>query len=208
MKHFVLLATVLLLSASQVFPCELQHGLGFAAGQISGIGFSYRQMRESFGFQITAGFISYTNDTEMSPGYTRSYDRDVWIPPEIVMEERSIERETDGSAGLTLFKILHKSDRSRFYLLAGISSFFSHETYKVQEYQYKIKNEETYSYMPTGTSSKESEFDQTLFGGIGLGLELKITDNIRFAFEWPLSISNQGDVYMYIPQAGLHYFFK
>jgi len=202
-----LVPLVLVLSISIVLPCELQHGLGFSAGQISGIGFSYRQMRTSFGFQVTAGFISFKHDTEMSPGHTIPYDRDIWVPSEKIIEEQSIERETHGSAGVNLFLILHKTDKSKFYFLTGVSTFFTHERIKVHEYQYKLYDE-AYSYEPTGKSYNESEYDQTLYGGIGLGLELKITENIRFAFEWPLSISDEGDVYMYIPQAGLHYFFK
>ena len=43
---------------------DLSHGLGFAAGMPSGTGFSYRQMNENYGFQVTMGALAIRYDDE------------------------------------------------------------------------------------------------------------------------------------------------
>ena len=43
---------------------DLTQGLGFAAGMPSGTGFSYRQMCENHGFQITTGALAFNYDDE------------------------------------------------------------------------------------------------------------------------------------------------
>lgn len=61
MKKILLL---LLLSSSITFSQsqELTQGLGFAGGMPSGSGFSYRQMNENYGFQVTFGMMVFQED--------------------------------------------------------------------------------------------------------------------------------------------------
>ncbi|MCK4903547.1 MAG: hypothetical protein KAS35_02570, partial [Candidatus Marinimicrobia bacterium] len=62
MKKISLLLLVSSFAFSQF--SDLTQGLGFAAGMPSGTGFSYRQMNENHGFQITLGALAYGSDDE------------------------------------------------------------------------------------------------------------------------------------------------
>ncbi len=199
---FVLLGFFSLLHADPI------QGIGFAAGQLSGIGLSYRVMQEKYGLQITVGAISLKED---EPGYYDSrpqpYPPDASYPIDESYLETYRVRETDANLGLLFMKTLHSSSRARLYALTGFCVFLQADTYEVQEYGLQHVDDEKYHYVPVGDRKKETEQSSTFYGGFGIGIEIKFTPNIRLALEWPLSFSSDGDFVMYIPQAGLHYFF-
>ncbi|MBC8312649.1 MAG: hypothetical protein H8E33_00190 [Candidatus Cloacimonetes bacterium] len=72
-----------------------------------------------------------------------------------------------------------------------------------------------YAFLQVSFSVIESkEFDYTINTGFGIGMEwqiLKNNENFILSFEWPLVFSFKKDdfsIMMYIPQAGIHYYFK
>ena len=47
--------------------------------------------------------------------------------------------------------------------------------------------------------------------GIGIGIDYQLTDYIHINLDWPFVYSrgeDNFDLIMYIPQAGIHYYFK
>ncbi len=191
---------------------DLTQGLGFAAGMPSGTGFSYRQMNENHGFQITAGGLAYSYDDE----YDLSEERiesvyDGWKPnTNEIITERSWESNEKfwGNIGLTYFKPLHRAEKSLFYGFAAISAYYTTEKYVERDYKYFQETDSTYIYKPISEETELRETDLDMFVGIGVGLTYNITNNIRFSLELPFTVSDQGHIWMIVPQGGLHYFFK
>lgn len=198
-------ACLFLLLALPLYAQESHHGLGFAVGQLSGIGFSYRYLPNDNGFQVSFGVLSLQGDDETDI-YYEQYDDDHGNLYAQSMFQSEREREFHANVGVVVFRVLHDAKRSRFYALAGVSFFYSSTEFSDQEY--RMGEEGQYYYEPYGQPVKRVERDNTLYGGVGIGIEVKFTNNIRGALEWPLTYSSEGDLVMYYPQVGLHYFFK
>ncbi|MDZ7372087.1 MAG: hypothetical protein ONB12_13080 [candidate division KSB1 bacterium] len=206
MKRILLCLVVLTVSLTAE---ETANGLGFAAGQLAGIGFSYRYLPDNYGFQVSFGVLSLKQNNDYQPtSYRGSYDPDKWLPPIEPYPISYNTRDTHANIGVLLFKVLHSAKRSRFYLFTGGSIMYNESNYKEQYYGYTIIDASTFEYGPVGKPNKRTEKESTRYFGLGIGMEYKLTDNIRIAVEWPLSYTSKGDWVMYIPQGGLHYFFK
>ena len=189
---------------------DLTHGLGFAAGMPSGTGFSYRQMNENYGFQITMGALAFNYDDEYDYYFDESPRPilDNYIP-EMNLTQRSESNDHFwGNIGLTYFKPLHRAEKSLFYGFAGVSAYYTTEKYVERDYQYFQETDSTYIYIPIGAEKELRETDLDMFIGIGLGISYNITENIRFSLELPFTVSDQGHIWMIVPQGGLHYYFK
>jgi len=182
---------------------DLTQGLGFAAGMPSGTGFSYRQMNENHGFQITLGALAY------------GYDDEDYLEEDSYYYEDEIDtRRTEGynniwgNIGLTYYKPLHRAEKSLFYGFGGVSVYYTSEEYMAQDYTYIQEIDSTYTYKPIDDEKELRETDLDMFVGIGVGLTYNITNNIRFSLELPFTVSNEGHIWMIVPQGGLHYYFK
>jgi hypothetical protein len=197
----------LIFGAIQLRAAEPVRGLGFAAGQLSGLGLSYRTMGEKYGFQVTFGALSLKQGDERGDNYQGDFDPQYWQPSTIPFSQKDRVRETDANLGLLIFKVLHSAKWSTFYAFTGASIFYQHETFEEYEYQYRIYDNKSYIIDELSGPRNSSESTSTIYGGVGIGIEIKFTQNIRLGVEWPLTLSSEGDFIMYIPQTGLHYFF-
>jgi hypothetical protein len=190
---------------------DLTQGLGFAAGMPSGTGFSYRQMGENHGFQITVGALAIGYDDEYTlPEEQVGQVYDGWKPNtnELYTENSWDNDHFWGNIGLTYFKPLHRAEKSLFYGFAGVSTYYTTEKYVERDYKYFQETDSTYTYKPVGEEKELRETDLDAFIGIGLGITYNITNNIRFSLELPFTVSDQGHIWMIVPQGGLHYYFK
>lgn len=113
-----------------------------------------------------------------------------------------------GNIGLTYFKPLHRAEKSLFYGFAAVSAYYTTEKYAERDYKYFQETDSTYIYKPISEEIELRETDLDMFVGIGVGLTYNITNNIRFSLELPFTISNEGHIWMIVPQGGLYYFFK
>lgn len=190
---------------------DLTQGLGFAAGMPSGTGFSYRNMNENHGFQITVGALAFSYDDDYDlPDERIEFAHDGWEPntDEIYTESSWDNDEFWGNIGLTYFKPLHRAEKSLFYGFAAVSTYYTTEKYIEREYKYFQETASTYIYKPISEEIELRETDLDIFVGIGVGITYNITNNIRFSLELPFTVSDQGHIWMIVPQGGLHYFFK
>lgn len=207
MKKF-LIGLIIFFQGTALFAEEkpLRHGLGFAAGMLSGSGFSYRQINQKYGFQVTFGLISFNNN---SSDFVESY-RTSGFGPEMdkTYTEEKEGRETNGNIGIMLFRNLNRSNRSQFYGMIGLGNYFSDEVIYKREYKYTYIESNTYLYEPISPIRKDHRKELTTYIGLGFGLEWSWTNNIHMTIEWPLTVTNDWDIYMYVPQAGIHYYFK
>lgn len=191
---------------------ELSQGFGFAAGMQSGIGFSYRNIGENSGFQVTLGALgrnSGDDDYYFSEERTEIYDYG-WTPNvnEIYIEQSWDDGYFWGNFGFLYIKTLHRADKSLFYSFGGISSQYTSEKYYERPYMYFMESDNEYTYKPTGSKKELRETELRFFGGIGLGLSYNITKHITLSLELPLTVSDDGDIWMIVPQGAIHYFYK
>ncbi len=194
-------------AATRLFAADPLQGMGFAVGQISGVGLSYRIMLQKYGFQITFGAMSQKDSDDDPYSETGVYDAEIWKPTTEPHTQQTQIRQTDANLGLMFIKILHQARKSTFYAFTGFSIFAQKTSYVNQDYQYKILDETHYEYGPVGEPRPGDDLSNTFYGGLGVGIEVKFTANIRLALEWPLTFSSDGNFVMYFPQAGFHYFF-
>ncbi|MBU0528959.1 hypothetical protein KKF86_04285, partial [bacterium] len=152
---------------------DLTHGLGFAAGMPSGTGFSYRQMNENYGFQVTMGALAIGYDDAYTlPEEQIEHSYDGWNPNtnEIYTESSWDNDHFWGNIGLTYFKPLHRAEKSLFYGFAGVSAYYTTEKYVERDYKYFQETDSTYSYKPIGDEKNLRETNLDAFVGIGLGI--------------------------------------
>lgn len=207
MKKFVI-GFIVFFQLTILFADEkpLRHGLGFAAGMLSGSGFSYRQINQKYGFQVAFGLISFRNE---SSDFSESYQTFGMGPKmDQTYTEEKYGRETNGNIGLMLYRILNRSNRSLFYGMIGVGSYFSDQVIYKREYKYTYIESDRYLYEPVSPMRKDHKRDLTTNFGLGFGLEWSWTNNIHMTIEWPLTVTNDLDIFMYVPQAGIHYYFK
>jgi len=211
----ILLAIAILSSGLFAQIAELSKGIGLSAGMVSGTGFSYRQMTEKSGFQISFGIMKWGDDDDLndlyfSDSHNGSYDQSYWIPDtsRIYNEWDYGYGSTWGNLGLTYYRPLHQGKRSMFYTLAGVSMYYSSGSDYRRDYRYTITSESTYTYTPINDVKKVTESDLTYVLGAGIGFELKLSNNIRVCAELPLTFTSKGTITMFIPQIGLHYYYK
>ncbi len=194
---------------------ELTRAMGLGAGMISGTGFSYRNLNERNGFQITFGIMKYGDEEDeeeryFSEGYSSVYDPSIWVPD---TSRTYTQYDYDygglwGNVGLTYYKILHTGKKSYLYSLTGASMYYSSQNDYSREYRYTLLSDSTFSYDPVNERKELDEFNAIYFIGIGIGLEYELTENIKLSVELPLTFSSRGLITMFIPQAYLHYYFK
>ena len=186
---------------------ELECGLGFSGGLISGSGFSFRKIDAGFGYQINLGALM-DNTSRCDHCFPDEYPRD-WINEEDdVYTDRSYGSSFHANLGVNFYKPLHQGKRSRFYLLAGAAGYYFREEVTKQDYIYVPADS---VWVKSGAVRDDDNSNFTLNAGAGFGIEYKLSENIRLNLEWPLVFSFPEDkmnIIMYIPQAGIHYFFK
>lgn len=215
MKHLIIITLILIISLSLFAQDkELSNGLGFAAGFISGSGFSYKHDFGQSAYQITFGVLATnTNDNcsnyhmEDSMIYNNDYDK----PDTTSVYSNSCDKSNMwANIGFQYLYKLNRAKKSSFYLLTGVSGYFNSSEYEKQKYKYVIDDSTHYHEEYVGDKYSTTENRLTLNAGIGLGMEYKITKNIRTSFELPLILSlndSKLNLRMFIPQVSLIYFF-
>jgi hypothetical protein len=92
------------------------------------------------------------------------------------------------SLGLNFLLPLLNTETYNFYLMAGAS------------YVYRIKRK------ADSDSSWERDDKWTL--GVGPGFEFALSDRFHLSIEVPMTVNSDEDIDMYIPSAGIYYYFN
>lgn len=164
-------------------------GLGFTAGQISGIGFAYRQYFEKNGMQFTFGLLS--NADKVPKFSDNTYD------------STSIKKtgwEVDGWLSFMYLRTLRDSENTKFYYFVGASLNIDYAEEYTQNYQYDPYAGEI---IKLGSPKKSGLNKNSYYFGPGIGLDLKVSKYISFIIELPVSISSDKKIETYIPQGGV-----
>ncbi len=198
MKKICFVMMFLLIVVSVFGEQYSERGLGFSAGTVSGIGFSYRQYVKDFGYQITVGI---TASDDKKPNFSDTISEYGLSGNTITKSKKGWE--LDGSIGLMLIKTLKDYEHSKFYCFVGGSVRLDRK--KVYSRVYDASNRATYYLTDIETSKTVN--DDVYYFGPGIGVDLELSKHASFALEWPLTISSEKKIVMYIPQCSLTFKF-
>lgn len=138
---------------------------------------------------ISGSGISYRQMNEKF-GYQIAGGAYYYYEPEDEEEESELEEYLGWNISGTFYYILTNWQTSRFYLLAGTTIF---DIYNNIENEY---------------DDDEYEDDTFVNIGIGIGLEFPLTKYLHLSVEWPWYYDGKSEFLKFIPQAGVHYYFK
>lgn len=182
---------ILLLSVVWCFAREEKNepsSIGFGAGELSRNGVIYRYWHGIWGIQLTGMLLA--NDDGI-PGY---YDYREGEYPEYTYY--GYGRDMKSNFGIQIMKEIKSNNLSKFYAFAGYGLYHKEQKLWVSEYPdmyfawnegYKVKN--------------------THYYGAGVGVDFNFLDYFRGYIEIPITFKSNGEINMYIPQAGLMYKF-
>ena len=200
----VVLLFVVCLSQGQTQSSKLKEesrntGLGFHFGTISGNGFSYRKYYKKGGLQVTLGGITSGSKEIYNTIYGNYGSASI-----ITITKNG--RETKLSSAVNYVRTLDTSQVGRFYIVAGgslLSSFI-----RQYEIDYQMVEVNYYTRIKDHPERKKWDSDYAYYFGFGLGYDFNLWENFHCVVELPLTIDNESEIKMYIPQAGIYYFFK
>lgn len=181
-KVLLLILLVLILGSVDIIAEEYNRGLGFTAGRISGVGFTYRQYMEKNGIQFTFGMLS---DRDKKPSFPELSDESITLTGWKVI----------GSLSFMYLRTLRKSERTRFYWFAGASMDIDYRKRYTQNYNNSGNQ--------LGSPSDKGFSDNNYYFGPGVGLDFQVSKYVSFMIELPISISSDKKIETYIPQGGI-----
>ncbi|HNQ43795.1 MAG TPA: hypothetical protein PKI59_05170, partial [Candidatus Cloacimonadota bacterium] len=113
---------------------------------------------------------------------------------------------TNVTLGLNYLWSLHNGDWHRFYIISGGAISLN----TVKEFRMDYTRPDIYSDYDPIPTTKRSSWDQRNKWSIGAGpgFELKLGGRFHFTIELPMTIDENSDIVMYIPAAGIYYYFK
>lgn len=201
MRRYTIMMIILLFAISIYAIDETSLSMGFHFGTSTGSGYSFRKWGDLNGAQATIAAYSYGKS---NPSFPSSF----W---DSESDQNTITvvrdgRKTNFTLGLNYLWSLHKGEWHRFYIISG--GAFSLNS--VKEFRMDYVRSDTYSYYDPRPTTKRSSWEQHNKWSIGAGpgFEIKIGGRFHFTLELPMTLNEKGDIVMYIPAAGLYYYFK
>ena len=200
----VALLFVVCLSQGQTQSSKLKEesrntGLGFHFGTISGNGFSYRKYYNKSGLQVTLGGFT-SGSKEINNSIYGNYNG----ASIITITENG--RKTKLSSAINYVRTLDTNQVGRFYIVAGgslLSSFI-----RQYEIDYQMVDWTHYTLIKDHPERKKWDSDYAYYFGFGLGFDFHLGQNFHCTVELPLTVDEESEIKMYIPQVGIYYFFK
>lgn len=201
MKNIAILLLLLGLSlALSAQEAKSRTALGLHFGTSSGNGYSMRWMGEKHGLQGTLGaYTAGNNDVYLSAPYYDSGNLDSPFTVEEPGKRGAV------ILGLNYLYMLDHFRSGRLYIFSG----GSYQYFQERVYMVDYTSDGVYNYV-IDESSRRNELrrENRWTVGVGPGFELELGSQFRFSFELPITFNWKDDIVMYIPQAGLYYYFK
>ncbi len=195
---FVIAAVMLAFSIG----AKTQSGLGLHFGSVSGNGFSYRMYKGDNGWQATLGALS---QDEGEPYFDHQFYDYYNTANRITISHD--DRRNKLNLGLNYIRSLASNSNGRFYVFGGGSYLMSFVKMTKMDYIRDSSQQDFYILDPNQNPRKAHEMRGSFYAGAGLGFELRLGRDFRWALELPLSVNEDTEFTMYIPQTGFYYFF-
>ena len=174
-------------------------GMGFQFGTLSGNGFAYRNYWEKSGLQIVFGGLT-TGSKDINNEIYGNYGG----APEITITENG--RKTTIITSLNYLHTLADNKTGRFYVFGGSSLKYS----RIRQYEVDYQRSSYNYYVRILDHPERNKWDNKYAYnlGFGLGFDFNLGQNFHWVLELPLTVNEDSEIVMYIPQTGLYYFFK
>ncbi|MBM4400284.1 MAG: hypothetical protein FJ041_08165 [Candidatus Cloacimonetes bacterium] len=178
---------------------EGSHGFGIHFGNVSGNGYAYRYLGQELGIQVVVGgFTTGKNDPSFSPNIYHYSNA-----PQISVTEKG--RKYSFNLGGNLIFPLKKLENTVFYLHGGTCWVYSDQKLFTQKYNYSSSME---VYNISGKYETSHNIKSYVNFGAGPGVEMMAGKYFKLVIELPITYTGTKELIMYIPQAGLYYYFK
>jgi hypothetical protein len=180
-------------------------GIGFHMGTTTGIGYAMRWMNQKSGYQVTFGGYTFGNNEVYFADDYYDWDTEFGGEDQITMEQAG--RESAINIGLNYLHMLDHFNNGRLYFMAGGSYKYYQQKFFTMDYQQTGENSADYDVIE-GSKNEAYRIEHRWTVGGGPGFEFEIGNHFRFAAELPITYNWENDIVMWIPQAGIYYFFK
>ncbi|HQH50521.1 MAG TPA: hypothetical protein PLA08_03860 [Candidatus Cloacimonadota bacterium] len=191
-RYLLIMVSLLVISTlAFAYDVDSRTALGLHFGTSSGNGYSMRWMKGDRGLQCTFG--AYTAGSNDNVDY---YDDDSYL-----VSIRTAEgRRTSLELAANYLHTLDEFPNGLLYIMAGGSfKYFQKRMFEVDVNNHQIDWDSERSYL-------KRQLRWTI--GAGPGFEIGYGSNFRFALEVPLTYNWKDEIVMYIPQAGIYYYFR
>lgn len=179
--------------------------IGFHMGTTTSIGYAMRWMDQKSGYQITFGGYTFGNNNVHFADEHYDWNEEFGGDNQITLEQEG--RESAVNFGLNYLYMLDHFENGRLYVMAGGSYKYYQQKFFTMDYAQSGSNSAFYEIVEDSEHERYRVEHRWTFGG-GPGLELELGNNFRFAAELPITYNWENDIVMWIPQAGIYYYFK
>jgi hypothetical protein len=184
-----------------------RHAFGIHFGNVSGNGYAYRFVEKDWGVQAVAGgFSTGSNKYSFPDRFENSDSQD--NPVSLIRTDNG--RKYSINLGVNGILPLKRMENIMFYAHAGMCWFYStqkryHQLYTRDD---SITDQYSYYYDITGEAYSSNKTKSYVNIGAGPGVEVMVGKYFRLSLELPVTYTGKDEFIMYIPQAGLYYYFK
>ncbi|HOZ00368.1 MAG TPA: hypothetical protein PLG20_01030 [Candidatus Syntrophosphaera sp.] len=208
MSHKFLLVLVALLVACAALSAEVQNSLsaiGLHFGTSTGSGYAMRWIGEKHGIQGTFG--AYTLGKSQVE-FTAFEDWDYEYGDSLITIDKG-GRQTAANIGANYIYVLDKFKNGRVYIMGGGSYKYYQQKRFTSDYQLVNDGQYYNHYEPVpDTEAIHTKIEHRWTIGAGPGFEWAFSKQFRVAVEVPITFNWKHDIVMWIPQAGIYYYFK
>ena len=207
MKTRLLVLSVLILLAALPLSAQYRESrsLGIQFGSSSGSGYVMRWIGDTHGLQATLGASTYGSN-------------DVKFPTTLWQDELEASgntadyvrrgRRTSLTAGLNYIYILDQSPKTRFFIAMGGAYKIGREKQFTRRYNLSSGSYNQYVLDESVPELEETVNTDKWTVGAGPGFEFTLDRHFKFTIDLPITLSSDDEIIMYIPQVGLHYYFR
>lgn len=178
-------------------------GFGVHFGNVSGSGYAWRYMNDKHGVQLVlGGFTTGDNGVFFSPQIPVADTLDTW--------DTENGRKYYMNFGVNYLKPLKQTEFTLFYLHAGLNWNYSDQKQYKQRYSlYSIPEDGGNNiYTKAGSPTVSHKISSYVNIGAGPGFEIALGRYVKLSLELPVTYTGKDEFLMYIPQAGLYYYFQ
>jgi hypothetical protein len=210
---YVLVVAGLLLLTVNAFAAEEKtiykdgnstQGFGIHFGNVSGNGYAYRYIGRDLGIQLVVGGLTDGNNHHSFAEEISEYGDS--SPLTLMRTQKG--RRYNFNIGGNFILPLRRTTGSMFYLHAGANWKYSDQKIFSQYYDYDHSEYGTNTYYPTDQIYTTHKVKSYFNVGAGPGVELMAGKYFKLSLELPVTYTGDDEFIMYIPQAGLYYYFK
>ncbi|HOA30072.1 MAG: hypothetical protein KBB33_02700 [Candidatus Cloacimonetes bacterium] len=182
MKRFLLVLIALLAFGSLMAFEHYSTAMGLHMGTSTGKGYSVRHWSKTNGYQVTLSAYAYGS---RHPDY-EYYDID---------GDYKNARKQTGNFAVNYLWDLQRTKAHHLYIITGGNFTLQ----KIKRYYKPISN---------GDPIVSKWVDNNKwFIGVGPGVEMKLGERFHFSVELPITLNHRDDIVMYVPAAGIYYYF-